>query len=159
MTLITNPRHEVLIFPAKHAVGRDGGTELTWGEPVKVKGNLQPVASDNLNRTSSVRDEYYGETVSTTAIFNMAPGTLDRVSADLPADEREGFPIDALVVFYPGAFLRQPHGTKAPANIRPFVYTSTSREVIFRMGIRTQHDRMILSRGNDIQRSFLEGKI
>lgn len=159
MTLITNSRHEVLLFPAKKVMGRDGGTELTWGEPVMVKGNLQPVASDNLNRTSSVRDEYYGETVSTTAIFTMPPGTLDRVAATLPADEQQSFPLDSLVVFYPGRFLRRPQGTKAPANIRPFVYVSTSREVIFRMGYRTQHDRMILSRGNDIHRSFLDGKI
>lgn len=105
MSLVTNPRHVVEVYPAIKKMMPDGGGGIGWSdEPLLIRGNVQPLASDNLNRTASTRDEYYGETLATTAVITTPPGTWDKARQSLPEELREGFPIDALVVFDPGKY-------------------------------------------------------
>lgn len=159
MSLVTNPRHVVKVYPAIQKVMPDGGKRIDWAdEPRLVPGNVQPLASDNLNRTASTRDEYYGETLATTATLTTPPGVWDLVRASLPEELREGFPIDALVVFEPGRYVTVA-GARTPTYSPPQVYQINARLVMFRMGWNTQHDKISLYRGNDVHRKFLEGKV
>lgn len=159
MSLVTNPRHVITVYPAIKKVMPDGGGGIGWSEePLTIRGNVQPLASDNLNRTASTRDEYYGETLATTATVTSPPGTWDRARQSLPEELREGFPIDALVVFDPGKYTTT-SGVRTPTGGAPLVYQINAREVMFRMGRHTQHDKVAMYRGNDVHRKFLEGKV
>ena len=158
-SLITAPRHVVDVYPAVKRVMPDGGGGITWLDtPVRVVGNVQPLASDNLNRTASTRDEYYGETLATTAVITSPPGTWARVRASLPVEAQAGFPVDALVVFRPGKYIWV-DGAAAPGGEDTIVYQINAREVLFRMGRRTQHDKVALYHGNDVAYEFLEGRL
>ena len=111
-----------------------------------------------MNRTASTRDEYYGETLATTAVITTPPGTWDKARQALPEELREGFPIDALVVFDPGQYTTV-LGVRTPTGGPPLVYQINAREVLFRMGRHTQHDKVAMYRGNDVHRKFLEGRV
>ena len=148
MTLFTHPKHVVTVYPAISTVGEDGGEVLTWGDPVEVKGNMQPLANDNLNRTAAVREEYYGTTVSNAYRFSCRAG--DWV-----------YPLNSLVVWRPNRYLApQNRDTLAGKNPEAAqVFYANARHVDFRMSPRTQHTVVALARGNDVHREFLDGKI
>ena len=75
MTLVSNPRHVVEIYPARSVLKPDGMYAVEYMQkPLVVRCNFQPIASDNLSRTSSVREEYYGTKLSTTGALTSQDG-------------------------------------------------------------------------------------
>lgn len=150
MTLVSNPRHVVEIYPAHSVLKPDGMFAIEYRqEPLVVRCNFQPIASDNLSRTSSVREEYYGTKLSTTGALTTPPGTFDRLRESLPEEYRDEFPVNSVVVYTPGKYTRQAGMKPQPTSSKPYYYTINAREVVFRMGIRTQHDKVAITRGNE----------
>ena len=57
--------------------------------------------------------------------------------------------MNAVVVYTPGKYTRQAGLKPQPTSSKPYYYTINAREVVFRMGVRTQHDKVAITRGND----------
>ena len=150
MTLVTNPRHVVEMYPARSVLKPDGMYAVEYlQKPLVVRCNFQPIASDNLSRTSSVREEYYGTKLSTTGALTTPPGTFDKLRESLPTEYQDEFPVNAVVVYTPGKYTRQAGLKPQQTSSKPYYYTINAREVVFRMGVRTQHDKVAITRGND----------
>jgi len=150
MTLVSNPHHVVEIYPARSVLKPDGMYAVEYlQKPLVVRCNFQPIASDNLSRTSSVREEYYGTKLSTTGALTSPPGTFDKLRESLPPEYQDEFPVNAVVVYTPGKYTRQAGLKPQPTSSKPYYYTINAREVVFRMGVRTQHDKVAITRGND----------
>lgn len=56
--------------------------------------------------------------------------------------------MNSIVVYTPGKYTRQPGNKPNPTSSTPLIYSIDAREVVFRMGVRTQHDKVSITRGN-----------
>lgn len=149
MSLISQPRHVIDLYPAHTVLQPDGMPALEYMQkPIQVRCNFQPIASDNLSRTSSVREEYYGSKLSTTGALTTPPGTFDKIRKQLPEEYLDEFPVNSVVVYTPGKYTRQAGNKPNPTSSTPLIYSIDAREVMFRMGVRTQHDKVSITRGN-----------
>lgn len=160
MSLITQPRHRLILFPAKQEFDIDGGIKTSYGAPVQVFVNMHPVAADNLNRAATTREEYYGTLLETSYQITTPPGVWV-------------YPIDSLALWNPQEYLpgaAHPayspgeQGKLVPTDALPSlddpdvaVLTVRSREVRFRFTPRTEHDKVVLGRGADIDVEGIRG--
>lgn len=75
-TLITAPKHVVSIWNPVISTDDDGSSYISWeSEPHIVRCNVHSMASDNLNRSSTTRENYFGEKPNDVYIITAAPGT------------------------------------------------------------------------------------
>lgn len=137
------------LYPAHTVIQPDGMPALEYMQtPIQVRCNFQPIASDNLSRTSSVREEYFGSKLSTTGALTTPPGTFDKIRQKLPKEYLDEFPVNSVVVYTPGKYTRRAGNKPNPTSSTPLIYSIDAREVVFRMGVRTQHDKVSITRGN-----------
>lgn len=129
-SLITNPKHTVKVFFPVEKTGDDGGWEMTWEKtPVVFRCNVHSMASDNLNRSSTTRENYYGEKPNDVYVITAPPGHWTA-------------PPNSLVLWEP----KDIYGNK----VRKLLVQRT-RVGLQRMSPRTMHDKIVCEIGNEIE--------